>query len=214
MAGSTSNLTQINATQASKEVTANGLFDAASPATLWGRNQASSTGLTWAYFGGRIIVDGILTLIANSTLSLTASTTNYIEVDRAGTVSFNTTGFTAGRIPLYTVVTGASTVTSWLDHRITSVTKAGRHVRAMADANQTLSAEQSLNDIIECTGALTAQRNLVVPLAPQQWTIFCNTTGFGIQVIGPSGTGVAIAVGKRAIVYSDGTNVVRVTPDT
>jgi hypothetical protein len=50
-------------------------------------------------------------------------------------------------------------------------------------------------------------------LGAKQWTVFANVTGFGIQVIGASGTGIVIAVGKRAIVYADGTNVVRVTAD-
>jgi hypothetical protein len=44
--------------------------------------------------------------------------------------------------------------------------------------------------------------------------VFANTTGgHGVQVIGATGTGVTIADGKRAIVYADGTNVVRVTAD-
>jgi hypothetical protein len=48
----------------------------------------------------------------------------------------------------------------------------------------------------------------------QQWTIFANTAGgVGVNVIGATGTGVTVADGHRAIVYSDGTNVVRVTAD-
>jgi hypothetical protein len=84
----------------------------------------------------------------------------------------------------------------------------------MADANQTLTAAEARCDILETTGALTAQRNLVVPLGAKQWTVFANVTGFGVQVIGASGTGIVIAIGKRAIIYADGTNVVRVTADT
>jgi hypothetical protein len=43
--------------------------------------------------------------------------------------------------------------------------------------------------------------------------VFANTTTNGVQVISTSGTGVTIAVGKRAIVECDGTNVVRITAD-
>jgi hypothetical protein len=44
--------------------------------------------------------------------------------------------------------------------------------------------------------------------------VFANVTGgFGVQVIGATGTGITVADGKRAIVYADGTNVVRVTAD-
>jgi hypothetical protein len=200
--------------QASKEVTANAFFDAASPATSFGRRQSTTSGLTWGYYGATITVDGALTQIANSTVALTASTTNYVEATRAGVVSKNTTGFTAGSIPLYSVVTGASTVTSYTDYRLQSVPYTGRMAKAMSDANTTLTAAEARNQILEFTGTLTAARNIVMPLAAQQWTVFNGTTGgFGVQFIGATGTGITVAAGKRAIVYSDGTNVVRASAD-
>lgn len=89
-----------------------------------------------------------------------------------------------------------------------------RLVKAMADANKTLTAAEARSQIIEATGVLTALRDVVVPLGAQQWTVFANVTGgFGVRVIGATGTGITIADGKRAIVYADGTNVVRVTAD-
>ena len=91
----------------------------------------------------------------------------------------------------------------------------GRLALAMIDANTTLTAAQARNAILEFTGTLTAARNIVLPLPVQQWTVFNNTTGgFGLQFIGATGTGVTVAAGRRAIVYSDGTNVVRVTADS
>jgi hypothetical protein len=215
MASSTTNLDTLSSSQAQKEVTANALFDAGSPATLFGRRASTTSGLTWGYYGGILTVDGVLTSISNGTVALSASTTNYVESNRAGTVSKNTTGFTAGRIPLYTIVTGASSVTSYTDHRLAVPPSTGRLVKAMDDANKTLTAAEARCQIIECTGALTALRDVVVPLDPQQWTVFANTSGgYGVQVIGASGTGITVADGKRAIVYADGTNVVRVTADT
>ena len=117
MSGSTSNLDLIATAQAQKEVTANALFDAASPATLFGRRASTSSALTWGYYGGTLLVSGTPTTIANGTVALSASATNYVEVDASGTVSRNTTAFTVGSTPLYTVVTGASTVTSYTDKR-------------------------------------------------------------------------------------------------
>lgn len=214
MADSTTHLDTISASQGSKEVTANAFFDAASTAALFGRRASTTSALTWGYYGGVMLVDGVLTTISNGTVALTASTTNYVEATRAGVVSKNTTGFTAGQIPLYTVVTGGSTVSSYTDHRLAVPPSTGRVVKAMSDANQTLSAAEARCQILEATGALTALRNLVVPLGAQQWTVFANTSGgFGVQVIGATGTGVTIADGKRAIVYADGTNVVRATAD-
>lgn len=215
MADSTTNLDTLVYSQASKETTANAIFDAASPATIFGRRATTTSALTWGYYGGKLLVDGVLTSIANGTVALTASTTNYVEATRAGVVSKNTTGFTAGQIPLYSIVTGAATVTSYTDYRIAWRPVAGRLVQAMADANQTLSLAVGVCDIIELTGANTALRDAVVPLGPKQWTIFANVTGgFGVRIIGASGTGITVADGKRAIVYADGTNVVRVTADT
>lgn len=294
--------------QASKEITANNFFDAASPAILGGRRDKTCSGLTWGFHGGRMLVDGVLTTVANGTLTLTASNTNYVEMTRAGVVSKNTTAFTPGQIPLYTVVTLTSTVTSYTDERcwvepthvksnasfsvttadvtltraqaacrrltttgtltgnrnvilpndgewivnntnagaftttfktsagsgivvaqgttavlyadgtnvvrVTTDTQQGRLTKAMADANQTLSIAEASNQIIEATGALTALRDVIVPLPARQWTVFANVTGgFGVRVIGATGTGITIADGKRAIVYADGTNVVRVTAD-
>ena len=214
MANSASNITQITSAQSGKEITANALFDAYSPASLFGRNALTAIGLTWGYFGGKILLDGVLTTIANGTLALTASLTNYVEATRAGVVSKNTTSFTAGQIPLYQIVVGTSTVTSYTDWRMTNIPPVGRLALAMTDANTTLSTAQAVNDILEFTGTLTAQRNIVVPLAAKQYTVFNNTTGgFGLQFIPPSGTGIVVAAGMRAIIYADGTNVVRVTAD-
>lgn len=215
MSNSTITFDAIIQAQASKEVTANALFDALSPASIYGRRQSTSSGLTWGYYGGNVLVNGVLTQIANGTLTLTANLTNYIEAEpTTGAVSFNTTAFTAGRTPLYTVVAGASTVSSYTDHRLAVPDVTGRLAKAISDANTTLSFAEVRNQIIEITGTLTATRNIVLPLKPRQWTVFNGTTGgFGLQFIGASGTGITVAAGKRAIVYSDGTNIVRATAD-
>ncbi len=49
--------------QAQKEVTANGIFDAGSPAILFGRRVSTSGLLTWGFYGGELLVDGVLTAI-------------------------------------------------------------------------------------------------------------------------------------------------------
>ena len=214
MSNSTTLLDLISSSQSGKEVTSNALDDALSPASLFGRRASTTAALTWGYYGGPIYVDGVLTSIANGTVALSASNTNYVQSTRAGVVSTNTAGFAAGQIPLYEIVAGASTVTSYTDYRITKPIRTGRLVLAMADANKVLTSAQANNEILEMTGAITALRDVIVPLAPQQWTVFANVTGgFGVRVIGATGTGITIADGKRAIVYSDSTNIVRVSAD-
>jgi len=139
-----------------------------------------------------------------------------VSADRALAVTEIATAFAVDKLALYKVVTGTATVTSYEDHRdLHHINRFlyGRIVKAMADANVTLTYQEAMCESIECTGSNTALRNLVVPLVPRIYTVFANTTTNGVQVISTSGTGITIAVGKRAIVECDGTNVVRVTAD-
>ncbi|SPK73720.1 conserved protein of unknown function [Cupriavidus taiwanensis] len=118
MSNSTTLLDTISANQASKEVVVNALFDAASPAMLWGRRASTCNGLTWGYYGGNYQTGSTAHAIANGTVTLTASTTNYVYADAStGAVSVNTSGFPAGSIPLYSIVTGSTTVSSYTDVR-------------------------------------------------------------------------------------------------
>lgn len=216
MADSTPKLTQLTTAQAGKEATVNELMAALSIGSPLSRRQSSS-GLNWDYHGvDRWYINATAVTKANTTLALTASSTRYIAVDRALVVTDNATAFPADKLALYKVVTGASTVTSYEDHRdLHHVNRSlyGRFVLAMADANKTLTYEQAMCESMELTGALTALRDVIVPLVPRAYAVFANTTGFGVRVIGPSGTGITVGVGKRAIVECDGTNVVRVTAD-
>lgn len=123
MANSTSNIDAISVSQASKEVTANAFFDAASQAATYGRRASTSSGLTWGYYGGNVVkADGTTDQIANGTLTLTASATSYIVAAKAtGSVSAATTTTNWDNATdywrLYSVVAGAETVTSWSDLR-------------------------------------------------------------------------------------------------
>ena len=82
----------------------------------------------------------------------------------------------------------------------------------MVDANYTLTnfngvADESRNAVLVLTGTLTQQRNLIAPLVEKTYSIKNSTTGgFGVQVVGSSGTGVVIPNGQTIPVYCDGTN--------
>jgi hypothetical protein len=124
MADSASILDLILTNQASKEVTANALFDALSGGALFGRRASACAALTWGYYGGRFThADGTIGTLANGTLTLTPSTTNYIYQDD-GVMHVVTTAPTNWPAPLtgtkkacYQVVTGPATVTSYTDYR-------------------------------------------------------------------------------------------------
>lgn len=127
MADSATNLDTILTSQAQKEVTANSLFAATSPSTLFGRHDSACAALTWGYYGGKFNIAGTPTAIANGTLVLTASSTNYIRVHNTnGVVDAVTSppsgwpGPVSGYTALYEVVTGTATVSSWTDWRLGS----------------------------------------------------------------------------------------------
>jgi hypothetical protein len=67
------------------------------------------------------------------------------------------------------------------------------------------------NYVLELTGALTANRNLIVPAIEKPYTIYNNTSGgFSVAVKVSGQTGVTVANGKKAIVYNNGTDVIEV----
>lgn len=218
MSGSTTLLDVIAQSQSGKEITANDLFNAASQAMLFARRGALCSGLNWFYYGGLMLVDGVLTAISNNAaaLALTGSATNYIEATRAGVVSKNTTGFTAGSIPLYTAVCGASSVTSYTDQRawVQPRDMTSKASQAVTTADVTLTSDQARCKYLTTTGALTGNRNVIVP---NDWegVVYCNNSGaFTTTFKTSGGTGIVVAQGKRAILFADGTNVVRVSADT
>lgn len=219
MADSTTNIDTIASSQAQKEVTANAFFDASSIASAFGRRASTSTGLTLGLYGtARWKIDGAAVTRANAAFALTGSSTRYVSINRAfSSFAEVATAFDADKLALYKCVTSGSAITSYEDHRDLhhyNRFQYSRCTQAMADANQTLTYEQAMCDSITLTGALTALRDVIVPLVPRDYKIYANVTGgFGVRVIGASGTGITIADGKRAIVECDGTNVVRVTAD-
>lgn len=93
-------------------------FTAVSAAGVYGRRAAGVAGLTWGFYGGRSFSN----TIANGTVALTASTTNYVVANRTtGAVSNSTAttnwNDTANYYRLYLIVTGASSITTATDYR-------------------------------------------------------------------------------------------------
>jgi len=68
--------------------------------------------------------------------------------------------------------------------------------------------------VLNCSGARTAARNIIVPTSSKTYVVINNTTGgYAITVKKSGGTGVSIANGETAIVYYNSTtsDVVKVT---
>lgn len=206
-------LTQISETQAQKATTANENFDAVAPAGLFGRKALTTVALTWGYYGGIMYIDGVATSIADGTLSLTANQTNYIEATRAGVVSANITGFTSGRIPLYTAVAGAATISSYADQREISETfrRSFAYVNMSGSPSTvTLSATQARCDSLELQYA-SGGAVLIVPSVAGRWFIY-NNSGQTVTVQtaaggSPTPATVTLVDGSTSLVFCDGTNV-------
>jgi hypothetical protein len=129
MADSATNIPQVSQAQAGHDVVVNALVDALGPASIFGRNFEATAALTWGYLGGKAPIEGTPVAVDNGTVALTASTTNYVYADIAGSpaawVVVVTTSAPGGwpgplsgdKVALYTIVTGPSTATSFTDHR-------------------------------------------------------------------------------------------------
>ena len=85
----------------------------------------------------------------------------------------------------------------------------GLFSQAMADADQTPTAAQFYGaGVIECTGALTANRHLIVPNTKRVFIVNNKTTGghsIIVETAAPSGT-VSVAAGTPQLMYCDGAN--------
>jgi hypothetical protein len=87
----------------------------------------------------------------------------------------------------------------------------GRLSKSVAGgADVTLTSTEANNTLINLTGALTGNINVIVPLgtAPRLWIVTNNTTGsYTVTVKGATGTGVVVPQGGEALLSQDGTNV-------
>jgi len=222
MANSSTHIDGIISSHASKEVTANAFFDAASPATLYGRRQSQCSGLTWAYYGGNVTrSDNTLAQIGNGTLALTASATNYIvakKEDGAVTASTATTNWnSADYWRLYSVSTAAAAVSSYTDSReIGRMTGAGSGMTAPVTktGNFTLAATENAvicNGSASITATLPAASGFAGRVVTLKTIAAYTVVSASANVVpvdsATAGTAIlAATAGKWAKLVSDGTN--------
>lgn len=88
-----------------------GQIDAvAGAANAFQQNTDTTTGLVFGFKAATFFNFLSLVVVNAGTITLAASTTNYVEVNAAGVVSSNTTAFTSGSLPLWTINTGVGTI--------------------------------------------------------------------------------------------------------
>ena len=222
MANSSTHIDGIISSQASKEVTANAFFDAASPATLYGRRQSQCSGLTWAYYGGNVTrSDNTLAQIGNGTLALTASATNYIvakKEDGAVTASTATTNWnSADYWRLYSVTTAAASVSSYTDSReigrmtgagsgmTAPVTKTGNFTLAATENAVICNGSASITATLPAASSFPGRSVLIKTIAA--YTVVSASANVAPIDSATAGTAIlAATAGKWAKIVSDGTN--------
>ncbi len=132
---------------------------------------------------------------------LSASPTCKIEVNNPYIYSSN-----GGEVPWSLSLDGRM--------RLLPQDSSGRVSLPMPDSNYTLpSIDAWLYRQIKLTGTLGAPRDLSVPSLDGYERVIENATNQIVTVKTVAGTGIAIGVGKRAIVMGDGTDIVRITAD-
>lgn len=196
MANSTTNLDELNSGQSQKEVTANDLFDALSPASLFGRRATTTSGLTWGYYGGTISDGGTPGQIPNGTVTLTNNATNYLEFDPGASpsgIQKNTVGWTGGAsVRLYKIITSGGAVTSYEDWRPSAISAGGSAVTGPATSvtnSIPVFADTSGTVLADATGAYLSGGSLGVGIAAPLAKIQVNANGTGSNVsAGPADT--------------------------
>ena len=84
----------------------------------------------------------------------------------------------------------------------------GMQAIPLSGSSVSLTYLQSAYPIINLTGALTQNCNVLIPAQIGEWIIVNNTTGaFTVQVKTPSGTGINVAQNASTYSYGDGTNI-------
>jgi hypothetical protein len=191
------------------------LLSLAMPVTFFGSNFTADTdsrARTYIWNGGA----GTLTMSTAGTLGnnwffqLRNEGTGALLVDPPGTQTINgssTISFQPGDSAIiftdgsnfYTLGYGQSPVFAF-DY--TSISVAGT-------GNYTLSGSELNRIAYSFTGVLTGNRNVIVPQTVQQYWVANNTTGpYTLTVKTSIAAGYTVNQGSRAILYSDGTNVV------
>lgn len=222
MADSTTNLDTISESQALKATKVNEIIDALSPGAIYGRHASACSGNTWGYYGGTIIKsDGTRASIANNTLTLTLAATNYVvaaKSDGVVTASATATNWndSANYWRLYQIVCGASTVTSYDDHRAIGamtahpaptapVTKTGNFTLGANENEVICNGTASITITLPSAAAWVGRRVRIKTIAA--FTVISASSNVVPLAGGAAGTAIlAATAGKYAELVSDGTN--------
>lgn len=191
------------------------LLSLAMPVTFFGTNYTAGVAdraktLIWNGGAGTLTMTSAGTLGDNWFFQLRNEGTGALVVDPPGSQTINGLStltfqpgdsaiiFTDG-LNFYTIGYGQSPVFAF-DYTSISVAGSGNYVLSGSELNRIA---------YNFTGVLTGNRNIIVPQTVQQYWVANNTTGpYTLTVKTAIASGYTVNQGSRAILYSDGTNVV------
>lgn len=185
------------------------------PVTTYSSNYTTGAGdqaraLVWTGGNGTLTVPLASTLGASWFTHIKNSGTGSLLVDPSG-------GDVIDNLPSVTLAPGDSFLLSCDGSSFYTIGKGGGSgstsaftflaVPVPGSGVYTLSPTQYANSAIRFTGALTGNRDVIIPNVTGRYYIDNATTGgFTLTVKTAAGTGYAVTQGSRMIIYCDGTN--------
>lgn len=165
-----------------------GLIRLDSPTSLYdlGEDADGISGLTWAWVGGTLRQGTSVVTVASGSLTLSAATTSYIEVNPAtGSVTTNTTGFTPDRIPLRQVATSTAEQISSIDKRAWITERAPVRGAFVWTVGSTVGTGLNASHQLRCTvpdGVVPESCTLDVKTAPTGQSLICDIKSGGVSL--------------------------------
>jgi hypothetical protein len=214
--GATTSVANASALAGTGIVAVGALLSQSVPITAFNSNYTASSAdrakmFNWTGAGGTLTLPGSTAVGDNWFLYLRNSGSGAIVADAPGVTLIDGTSFLSFQpgesaiiacdgANFYTIGFGKSAVFAF-DYTVIAVGGTG---------NYTLTGTELNRVSYRFTGVLTGNRNIIVPATVQQYWVDNQTTGaYTFTVKTPAGLGVALAAGERAILYSDGTDVLR-----
>jgi hypothetical protein len=180
---------------------------AAAPGRIFGLKGANTAGLNFAYYGGALAVDGVITAIADGLVALAGASTNYIERTAAGVVSANQVGFSADKIPLYQIVTDATGISTIADKRTPQTVAFGGIQKSLAAGGTIiLTADEARARMIEFTGVMPGNTIVEFPNVKRDWLLRNSTSGGAVTVRVNGQPGTQIGTNETPV-YGNGTDI-------